>query len=217
MCAFLESAALGHTPSGKWRRVLPVRRRPFLPVGRRPASSIIRKTADKYDRTRPPRKGRWRCRCRRLGLDHPGCRSRLAETAPCPRRVCDAHATILRDLRKVATKAQRLVSSPRGGWSKLSGWRERYRPRTFYPARLWGPVWGRILKIRNKCMLYQTLRMYPWRREWDSNPRYGFPHTRFPSVRLKPLGHLSRGPSLEGARKLLQGTPASRRAISTIY
>src|SRR5689334_13476437 len=30
-----------------------------------------------------------------------------------------------------------------------------------------------------------------WRREWDSNPRYGFPYTRFPSVRLKPLGHLS--------------------------
>jgi hypothetical protein len=33
-----------------------------------------------------------------------------------------------------------------------------------------------------------------WRREWDSNPRYAFTHTRFPSVRLKPLGHLSRGP-----------------------
>ena len=32
---------------------------------------------------------------------------------------------------------------------------------------------------------------YEWRREWDSNPRYSFPHTRFPSVRLKPLGHLS--------------------------
>src|SRR6516225_8721240 len=32
-----------------------------------------------------------------------------------------------------------------------------------------------------------------WRREWDSNPRYGFPYTRFPSVRLQPLGHLSRG------------------------
>ena len=29
------------------------------------------------------------------------------------------------------------------------------------------------------------------RRGRDSNPRYGFPHTRFPSVRLKPLGHLS--------------------------
>ena len=30
-----------------------------------------------------------------------------------------------------------------------------------------------------------------WRREWDSNPRYGFPYTRFPSERLQPLGHLS--------------------------
>ena len=43
-----------------------------------------------------------------------------------------------------------------------------------------------------------------WRREWDSNPRYGFPHTRFPSVRLKPLGHLSGAPSLEGAPVILQ-------------
>src|SRR5579884_1710303 len=31
------------------------------------------------------------------------------------------------------------------------------------------------------------------RREWDSNPRWSFPHTRFPSVLLKPLGHLSKG------------------------
>jgi hypothetical protein len=30
-----------------------------------------------------------------------------------------------------------------------------------------------------------------WRREWDSNPRYGCPYTRFPSVRLRPLGHPS--------------------------
>src|SRR5271169_5428500 len=30
-----------------------------------------------------------------------------------------------------------------------------------------------------------------WRREWDSNPRYGFPYTRFPSERLQPLGHPS--------------------------
>ena len=30
-----------------------------------------------------------------------------------------------------------------------------------------------------------------WRRERDSNPRNGFPFTRFPSVRLQPLGHLS--------------------------
>src|SRR5215510_8691905 len=31
------------------------------------------------------------------------------------------------------------------------------------------------------------------RREWDSNPRWSYPHTRFPSVLLKPLGHLSEG------------------------
>ncbi len=30
-----------------------------------------------------------------------------------------------------------------------------------------------------------------WRTEWDSNPRYLLQYTRFPSVRLKPLGHLS--------------------------
>src|ERR1700686_1434625 len=32
-----------------------------------------------------------------------------------------------------------------------------------------------------------------WRRGWDSNPRSSFPDTRFPSVLLKPLGHLSTG------------------------
>jgi hypothetical protein len=37
-----------------------------------------------------------------------------------------------------------------------------------------------------------------WRREWDSNPRYGFPYTRFPSERLQPLGHPS------GSRKRAQ-------------
>ncbi len=30
-----------------------------------------------------------------------------------------------------------------------------------------------------------------WRREWDSNPRYGYPYTRSPGVRLRPLGHPS--------------------------
>jgi site-specific DNA recombinase len=34
-----------------------------------------------------------------------------------------------------------------------------------------------------------------WRRDRDSNPGYAFTHTRFPSVRLKPLGHLSRAAS----------------------
>ena len=30
-----------------------------------------------------------------------------------------------------------------------------------------------------------------WRRDRDSNPGYPFEYTRFPSVRLQPLGHLS--------------------------
>ena len=30
-----------------------------------------------------------------------------------------------------------------------------------------------------------------WRRERDSNPRYGLTYTHFPGVLLQPLGHLS--------------------------
>jgi hypothetical protein len=41
------------------------------------------------------------------------------------------------------------------------------------------------------------------RRERDSNPRYAFTHTRFPSVRLKPLGHLSSTkPATVGGRSI---------------
>ena len=32
---------------------------------------------------------------------------------------------------------------------------------------------------------------FTWRRDGDSNPRYGCPHTHFPGVLLQPLGHLS--------------------------
>ncbi len=42
---------------------------------------------------------------------------------------------------------------------------------------------------RNLCVQFGPA--WGWRREWDSNPRYGFPYTRFPSVRLQPLGHPS--------------------------
>ena len=34
-------------------------------------------------------------------------------------------------------------------------------------------------------MLLTTNQPPSWRREWDSNPRYGFPYTHFPSVRLR--------------------------------
>jgi hypothetical protein len=41
-----------------------------------------------------------------------------------------------------------------------------------------------------------------WRRGWDSNPRLSFPNTRFPSVLLKPLGHLSAACCVQERSKL---------------
>ena len=63
---------------------------------------------------------------------------------------------------------------------------------------------GEVRIMGSKSRLLQTLTAknsvnsvptqgLKWRRGWDSNPRYACTHTRFPSVRLKPLGHLSRG------------------------
>jgi hypothetical protein len=48
-------------------------------------------------------------------------------------------------------------------------------------------------RSRHKTSMNQYVTAAIWRREWDSNPRYAFTHTRFPSVRLKPLGHPSAG------------------------
>src|SRR5712671_4701752 len=48
------------------------------------------------------------------------------------------------------------------------------------------------VRIQSKrILLFCTENSPLWRREWDSNPRYGFPYTRFPSERLQPLGHPS--------------------------
>src|SRR4051794_14122252 len=49
-----------------------------------------------------------------------------------------------------------------------------------------------------------------WRRGRDSNPRYGFPYTRFPSERLKPLGHLSSRTFLKALASLSQGARGAR-------
>lgn len=54
-----------------------------------------------------------------------------------------------------------------------------------------------------------------WRRERDSNPRYGFPYTHFPGVRLQPLGHPSvRGPA---ARRLRQDRRRAARRRGAEY
>src|ERR1035438_3584294 len=50
-----------------------------------------------------------------------------------------------------------------------------------------------------------------WRRDRDSNPGYPFEYTRFPSVRLQPLGHLSVG------KKRLAVTPEPRRCLIVTY
>ena len=53
-----------------------------------------------------------------------------------------------------------------------------------------------------------------WRRERDSNPRYGFPYTHFPGVRLQPLGHPSAAPGPTGPKQAATLTePAARGNI----
>ena len=56
----------------------------------------------------------------------------------------------------------------------------------------YGWKWGSISNPANFFTVQDSGYADSWRTEWDSNPRYAFTHTRFPSVRLKPLGHLSR-------------------------
>src|SRR5271166_3928618 len=65
-----------------------------------------------------------------------------------------------------------------------------------------------------------------WRRDRDSNPGYPFEYTRFPSVRLQPLGHLSVGKaSCRSARfvvsarvlRACQATLTQRNSIVTYW
>src|ERR1019366_2527596 len=53
-----------------------------------------------------------------------------------------------------------------------------------------------------------------WRRGWDSNPRLSFPNTRFPSVLLKPLGHLSAFLGRQKPNKLLAQQQTGERTRS---
>src|ERR1700761_7376108 len=68
-------------------------------------------------------------------------------------------------------------------------------------------MWYKIILKNNRITITISC-LISWRREWDSNPRYGFPHTRFPSVRLKPLGHLSGCPLLKGQADFCKGSKA---------
>jgi hypothetical protein len=60
--------------------------------------------------------------------------------------------------------------------SATSNVEPRTRPSCMHPK----PAEQRRIRVNND-----------WRRGRDSNPRYGFPYTHFPGVRLQPLGHPS--------------------------
>ena len=54
-----------------------------------------------------------------------------------------------------------------------------------------------------------------WRKRWDSNPRYGFPHAGFQDRFLKPLGHSSCHKGTEPCTKRWAGFTAIRGEAST--
>ena len=79
---------------------------------------------------------------------------------------------------------------------------------------------GEVRIMGSKSRLLQTLvangganevptQGLKWRRERDSNPRYGFPYTHFPGVRLQPLGHPS---EISAKRALAHMIPVRDRA-----
>ena len=68
-------------------------------------------------------------------------------------------------------------------------WKTKAPPsRVRYPVRMYKALYNAGKPIFKLLILFGYL---IWRRERDSNPRYGFPYTHFPGVRLQPLGHPS--------------------------
>ena len=93
------------------------------------------------------------------------------------------------------------------------------RDRKWPPLQsLWFARLGQtLLKPKGISVLSEGRREFAmrfWRRERDSNPRYGFPQTRFPSVRLQPLGHPSgQLPSVRARTIAKDGRGASRTCL----
>ncbi|GGC80983.1 hypothetical protein GCM10010994_43750 [Chelatococcus reniformis] len=96
-------------------------------------------------------------------------------------------------LRKFATTARERIRLESGGYR-----RDHLRAL----AQRVEVAEGEVRIMGSKSRLLQTLvagsgvnsvptQGLKWRREGDSNPRYGFPYTHFPGVRLQPLGHPS--------------------------
>ncbi len=66
---------------------------------------------------------------------------------------------------------------------------------------------ARFLRLsRASARARERLDGWRWRRERDSNPRYGCPYTRSPGVRLRPLGHPSGCACIDDAHGIFQVT-----------
>src|SRR5215510_2756043 len=53
-----------------------------------------------------------------------------------------------------------------------------------------------------------------WRRGWDSNPRYGFPHARFRGECFQPLSHLSAVGNFKISRPLREAATALHQSVA---
>ena len=63
---------------------------------------------------------------------------------------------------------------------------------SFHSVQIFEPwAWVQIPSQKQKNRRDKPFIFLCWRRERDSNPRYNCLHTRFPSVRIRPLCHLS--------------------------
>ena len=95
-------------------------------------------------------------------------------------------------------------SEPRRIGIEISGNSKLERPGIAATREMGGPPWGRggvgeLAQVYNPVYIWIVRRpknlpfqgAINWRRGRDSNPRYGFPYTHFPGVRLRPLGHPS--------------------------
>ena len=119
------------------------------------------------------------------------------------------------DLRSLRSKSRKQVPREPYSLTKFTGfekaWSTKIRRQARVKAKYTGlqpecprtsPFWDMVGPLR-------SFSIKRWRREGDSNPRYGFPYTHFPGVRLQPLGHLSRVPAACILRCTLTGTGAS--------
>lgn len=66
-----------------------------------------------------------------------------------------------------------------------------------------------------RLALFDRHSNWNWRKRWDSNPRYGFPHAGFQDRFLKPLGHSSVPRLMTQRRASMQGLAPKNSAAGS--